>query len=449
MFAKLQARMHPAPYAPAIQEKNQVDKLYKYWRMRITYSLIMGYAVFYLTRKTFTYAMPYIAQELGFNKIELGALGSILYLTYGISKFISGAVSDRSNPRYFMAFGLILAGFCNIAFGLSSSFWLFALFWGLNGWFQAWGWPPCCKCLTYWFNRSERGLWYSICNTSHNLGGAVIPVLTVFLAMNYGWRWAMFIPAFISIGMGLVLINRLRDVPQTLGLPPIEEKHKEPATEHIRLKPLSIKEIMLKNVLNNKFVWLFAIINFFVYFVRTAISDWSVLYLMEAKEAGDVLASQAPFWFEMMGIAGMLIAGFASDFFYKGNRVPIIVLCGFGMLVSILGLWWTPDHMIYLDFVFYASLGFFVFGPQMIVGLAASECVDKRAASSANGFAGTLGYIGAASAGLPVGLGIEVWGWAGYYISMVICAICIFFLLIPFWSNPNTNQRREVDVITF
>lgn len=424
------------------QKKEAINKSYKYWRFRITYSLVMGYAVFYLTRKTFTYAMPYIAQDLDFNKVQLGALGSILYLAYGLSKFISGAISDRSNPRYFMAIGLILTGACNIAFGLSSSFWLFALFWGLNGWFQAWGWPACCKCLTYWFNRTERGLWYSIVNTSHNIGGAVIPIITVFIAINYGWRWSMFIPAGISIVMGLVLINRLRDIPQTLGLPPVDRKHHEVHEPYEIPRKLTLWEIMFNNVLKNKFVWLFAITNFFVYFIRTAVSDWSVLYLMEDKNAGDFLASQAPFWFETMGILGMILAGLVSDIFHKGNRIPVIMICGVGMLVSIFGLWVTPPDLIYLDFIFFAMLGFFVFGPQSIVGLAASECVDKRAASSANGFAGTLGYLGAASAGLPVGMSIELWGWLGYYIPMIGCAFIICCLLLPFRSSQATVQRK-------
>ncbi|HRE32251.1 MAG TPA: MFS transporter, partial [Candidatus Berkiella sp.] len=85
----------------------------------------------------------------------------------------------------------------------------------MNGWFQAWGWPACCKQLNYWFAQSERGLWYSICSTSHNLGGALIPIIAVFCAIQFGWRYAMFVPAVCSILMGFVLMNRLRDVPRT------------------------------------------------------------------------------------------------------------------------------------------------------------------------------------------------------------------------------------------
>jgi len=115
------------------------SRLYQYWRLRIFFSIYIGYAFFYLTRKSFNFAMPAMIAELGISKTELSFLGSVLYISYGASKFLSGILGDRCNPRYFMSIGLILTGVFNIFFGLSSSVLFFALFWGLNGWFQGWG----------------------------------------------------------------------------------------------------------------------------------------------------------------------------------------------------------------------------------------------------------------------------------------------------------------------
>ena len=86
-------------------------------------------------------------------------------------------MADRSNPRYLMGFGLILTGLFNIFFGLSSSVLVFAIFWGLNGWFQGWGWPPCNRLLTHWYSQKERGRWWGAWNTSHSVGGALIPII--------------------------------------------------------------------------------------------------------------------------------------------------------------------------------------------------------------------------------------------------------------------------------
>ncbi len=165
----------PAQHIEPIQDSTEVNSLYKYWRMRILYSMFIGYVFFYFTRKSFTFAMPGLMEDLHFDKIHLGILASLLNVSYGISKFTSGIISDRSNPRYFMAFGLIMTGILNICFGLSSSFLFFAIFWGLNGWFQGCGLPPCARFLTHWYSQSERGSWWSTWSVSHNIGAGLTP----------------------------------------------------------------------------------------------------------------------------------------------------------------------------------------------------------------------------------------------------------------------------------
>ena len=183
----------PDPLLEEIQDDKLVRKKYRYWRLRTFYGMYIGYAFYYFTRKSFTFAIPSMLED-GFSFSELGMLGSILSITYGISKFVSGVMGDKSNPRYFMSIGLILTGIFNIGFALSSTWILLAVFWGLNAWFQGWGWPGCAKLLTHWYSQSERGRWWSIWNTSHNLGGAVIPIIIAFIAHHYGWRFSMFIP---------------------------------------------------------------------------------------------------------------------------------------------------------------------------------------------------------------------------------------------------------------
>ncbi len=440
--------LKPAPYLPITKSPAEIEGDYRYWRIRICYSVFIGYALFYFTRKSFTFAMPYMAEDLGFSKGQLGLLASILYISYGISKFISGVMSDRSNPRYFMATGLIITGILNILFGMSSQLWVFAVFWGLNGWFQAWGWPACCKQLNYWFAQSERGLWYSVCSTSHNLGGALIPLLAVFCAVQFGWRYAMFVPAVCSILMGFVLINRLRDVPRTLGLPTVEDyknKTVNIATQDQQTKHslLSVREILFKQVLNNKYVWIFSISYFFVYVVRTAINDWTFYYLTEAKHMEDMLASSGVFWFEVGGFVGMIAAGWGSDYFWKGNRVPAMVVCAVGLIGALFGLMYVPADQVFLDMLLLALIGAFVFGPQMIVGLAAAEFVDKRAAATSNGFAGTLGYFGAATAGYPIGKMIDSYGWHGFFIALLVSSAVILFMLLPLWSAHDNNKADK------
>lgn len=92
--------LRPTPPAPAIENEDVVKKQYKYWRLRIFYSMYVGYIFYYFSRKSFTFAMPSLMKDLGLEKSDMGILASIMAITYGLSKFISGVASDRSNPRF-------------------------------------------------------------------------------------------------------------------------------------------------------------------------------------------------------------------------------------------------------------------------------------------------------------------------------------------------------------
>ena len=112
--------LNPAPYKDEIEDPKVVEKEYKYWRFRIFCGMYIGYIFYYFSRKSFTFAMPALMIDLGFDKSQLGILGSVLSISYGLSKFLSGILSDRSNPRYFMAIGLMITGVFNILFGMRS-----------------------------------------------------------------------------------------------------------------------------------------------------------------------------------------------------------------------------------------------------------------------------------------------------------------------------------------
>jgi OPA family sugar phosphate sensor protein UhpC-like MFS transporter len=433
-----------APYKEEIKDPDLIKKNYKYWRMRIFYSMYIGYAFFYITRKSFTFAMPAMMVDLGFSKADLGILGSVLYITYGLSKFISGMMSDRSNPRYFMAFGLILTGFFNIFFGMTSSILLFAIFWGLNGWFQGWGWPPCARLLTHWYSQSERGTWWGIASTSHNVGGAIIPVLVVFVAEALGWRMAMYVPGILCIIVGLFLINRLRDTPQSLGLPTIEVFKGETTSQkkNFEEKELSQKEMLFEYVLKNKYIWILAFAYFFVYIIRTVINDWGLVYLYEYKQFSLIAAGSCIFSFELGGFFGCLASGFLSDKLFKGRRGPINAIFGLFVVLSVLALWYTPVGGIIFASIVMFAIGFFIFGPQMLVGVAATELSHKKAAGTAVGFIGWFGYAGAATAGFPFAKITQEYGWGMFFVVLGICSIVMVLLLLPVWSIKSREQEE-------
>jgi len=434
--------LKPAPYTEEIQDPEIVKKKYNYWRIRTFLGMYVGYAFFYFTRKSFNYAMPALQADLGLGKLELGILGSTLSIAYGASKFLSGIVGDKSNPRYFMSFGLILTGIFNFCFGMSSALWTLALFWGLNGLFQGWGWPGCAKLLTHWYSQSERGRWWSIWNTCHNLGCA-LPLLGAFVAEKMGWRYAMYLPGVICTCMGFYIMAMLRDTPQSLGLPTIEKFRGEPEATRKEKSELSTKEILFEYVLKNKFIWVLAFAYFFVYVLRTAL-DWSILYLVEVKGYSNFKAGACYFLFEIGGACGGITAGWTSDLLFKGKRNPVNVLFSMAIAMLILGYQSFTGANPWVDGAFLFLLGFFIFGPQMLIGMATAELSHKKAAATATGFAGFFAYcLGAACAGAPLGLVIKHAGWNAFFATLVGCALAAALLLLPLWSVKTLPKEKK------
>lgn len=442
---KLLKFFRPAEHIPEINDQNKVESLYKYWRIRTFAGMYLGYVFYYFTRKSYTLAMPFLMADSSLNLSigQLGILGSVLSMTYGLSKFFSGIMADRSNPRFFMSIGLILTGICNIAFGFSSSVALFVLFWGLNGWFQGWGWPPCAKLLTHWYSKKERGRPWSILSTSHSIGGALIPIIASLCAQAWGWRFALYIPGLMCIAVGFILMKILRDTPQSLGLPAVELWKKETSQEKAKEdnKDISVKEMLFKYIFNNRPLWLLGISYFFVYIIRQAINDWSVLFLMQAKGYSAIMASGGVFWFEMGGVLGALLAGWSSDKIFQGRRGPVNVLFCLGVVLALAALYLIPSGSLILHYIASVFVGVMVFGPQMLIGMAAVEIAHKKAAASANGFIGWIAYLGAACAGYPVGKAIELWGWNGFFAILIACGLVSVALLVPFWRNKEQTQE--------
>lgn len=430
--------------APAIERlpDERIDPEYKRYRAQILSTIFVGYAGYYLVRSNINVAKPYLITEHGLTKGDVGLLASALTIAYGLSKFLMGNVSDRSNPRYFLATGLICSGLVNLVFGFLPSLTLMVVFWALNGWFQGMGWPPCGRTMVHWFSDRERGTKMAIWNLAHNVGGMLAPLIASYSLLFIGtWKSAFFVPAVLSIIAGFLVIIFMRDTPQSVGLPPIEEyKDDYPASAvEDREKELSGSEILFKYVLNNKFLWIFAAANVLVYTVRYGVLNWAPTYLTEVK--GYTLTNSA--WqsslYELAGIPGMLFSGWASDRLFHGRRSPVMVYSMSLVTGAILLYWLNPKGNYLVDSIALIAIGFLIYGPVMLIGVAALDLVPKKAVGTAAGLTGLFGYLGATAAEIGIGNVVQHCGWNSGFIVLISAALISIFLLALTW---NVHDRR-------
>ncbi|KAG7223042.1 hypothetical protein INR49_015931 [Caranx melampygus] len=120
---------------------------YGYYRGTIFLAMFVGYTLYYFNRKTFSFVMPSLMQEIKLDKDDLGMITSSQSLAYAISKFISGVLSDQISARWLFSIGLFMVGGINVVFSWSSTVAVFSALWFLNGLGQGFGWPPCGRVL--------------------------------------------------------------------------------------------------------------------------------------------------------------------------------------------------------------------------------------------------------------------------------------------------------------
>jgi OPA family glycerol-3-phosphate transporter-like MFS transporter len=386
----------PEPIDPLPQE--QVQQLYPRYRLRILESTFAGYASFYLVRNNLSTVTKEMEGALHYDKSMLGDILAITAISYGLSKFLMGSVSDRSDSRKFMALGLLLTAVCNFAFGWVANYYAHMILWALNGFAQGMGWPPCGRSMGHWFSESERGLTFSIWNTSHNLGGGVAGLIAAWSVSAWGgWQYAFFVPGILATVGAVYLFWRLRDTPQSVGLPPIEVYRNDfPDRQHSeesRERTLTSRELLLDKVLLNKFVWLLAVANFFAYITRYSMLDWGPTYLREVKGASLEDGGFAIFALEFGGIPSTILLGWVSDR-AGGRRGMVASLCMVPILFAFLGIMLLPEGYLWLDMTFLATIGFFIYPVINLIVIAALDVVSKKAIGTAAGFIGLFGYIG-------------------------------------------------------
>ncbi|MBY0549730.1 MAG: phosphoglycerate transporter protein PgtP [Candidatus Obscuribacterales bacterium] len=435
--------------APAIERlpNDKIPAEYQRYRTQVLLSIFIGYAGYYLVRTNINVAKPYLIHDLGLSKGDVGLLASALTIAYGLSKFLMGNVSDRSNPRYFLATGLILSGVVNLIFGFLPGLGLMIVFWFLNGWFQGMGWPPCGRTMVHWFSDGERGTKMAIWNIAHNVGGMLAPIIASYAItlplLGGSWKSAFYIPAVISLLLAIVVLVFMRDTPQSVGLPPIEEfKNDYPSTGVAdRERELSASEIFFKHVFNNKFLWIFSAANVLVYIVRYGVVNWAPTYLTEVKGYSITNSAWQSALYEFAGIPGMLFSGWASDKLFHGRRSPVMVIFMLLVTAAVCLYWFNPPGNYLVDSIALIAIGFLIYGPVMLIGVAAIDLVPKKAAGTAAGLTGLFGYLGATAAEIGIGTVVQHFGWGMGFTVIISAAILAIVLLSLTW---NVHDRRNL-----
>jgi len=417
----------------------------------------LGYAGYYLVRKNLSLASADMIAEGLIDKQGVGIAASAVSIAYAFSKFIMGTLSDRSDARKFLTIGLIMASLVMMSVGFLpfspsdmainvSILFVFMLFVGV---LSGMGWPPCGRVMAYWFSNNERSFKMSVWNISHTIGSGTLGVIALFgvgifadMGVDQTWRANFIFPPLIAMSIAVFCWWALRDTPESCGLPSVADwrnDHSGVRTKEKVGEKVPFKTQLFDYVLKNKWIWMIAFANVFVYLIRYGVGDWSPTYL---QETGIMTAAESKLAFSIhnyVGGVGTIFCGWISAKFFRGKCAPSNVIFMTLVTIGVLIYWQilplaaatgvAPKVWAYVALIL---IGFCIYGPVALVTIQAVNLVPKNATGTAAGFVGLFGYLVGDSllSKIIVG-GIADHSWDAANMTMVIGALlgillCIF-----------------------
>lgn len=423
--------------------------------------VFIGYMAMYLVRKNFNIAQNDLISTYGLSMTELGLIGLGFSITYGIGKTVVSYYADGKNTKQFLPFMLILSGIAMLGFsfsmgGGSVSLFLMIAFYSLSGLFQSTGGPSSYSTITKWTPRNKRGSYLGLWNMSHNVGGAGAAGVALFGA-NYlfdGHVIGMFVfPSLLAIVIGFIGLRYGSDSPEAYGLGKVEELFDEVISEEdtaAEENKMTQWQIFVEYVLKNKVIWLLCFANIFLYVVRIGIDQWSTVYAFQELGLSKEVAISGFTMFEVGALVGTLMWGYLSDL--ANGRRALVACVSLALIIMTLEFYQhATSELMYLSSLF--ALGFLVFGPQLLIGVAAVGFVPKKAISVADGVKGTFAYlIGDSFAKLGLGMiadGTPIFGltgWKGTFAALdtsaFLCITLLAFVAIAEEKKIRKEKKR-------
>ena len=145
-------------------------------------------------------------------------------------------------------------------------------------------------------------------------------------------------------------------------------------------------------------------------------------------------AGWAYFANEIAAIPGTIICGWLSDRVFHGRRaLPTMLFMG--IVAVLIFVYWQNFTNIHIVIACLIAIGFFIYGPVMLIGVQALDLAPKNAAGTAAGLTGFLGYVlgTALLANVVIGYVAQAAGWSWTFMLLIgACLLSVVFMALTY-----------------
>jgi MFS family permease len=364
---------------------------------------------------------PMIA-EFGWSRGSMSLAFFLNMTLYALSLIAVGRFYDRYGPKWVIIISTLFLSAGYIFISRITSLWQFLLFYGILAAVGLGGTTvPLVAALTSkWFVK-WRGLAISLSLSGNSIGQfALVPLLTI-ITLRYGWR-----ASYFSIGVIMLVVNValallvIRGDPDDFGMRPFgfEGERREQGGSHQDQFDDDPRDMGLREAMGTYSFWLYLTVMFACgsgdFLVTTHLIPLITDYGISATKAGNILA-----WFGLMSLAGILIAGPASDLI--GNKIPIALTFLIRVFLFVLILKYQNATSFY---IFALAFGFTFLITAPLTPTLVGRLYGLSHVGLISGFITTIHHLGG---GLWAYLGGVIFDHTGSYrLAFMISAVMAF-----------------------
>ncbi len=357
----------------------------------------------YLDRTAMGLTGDAVTKDLNLTDTEFGWILFAFTVAYGLFDIPTGWLGDKYGPKNTLIRIVIVWSIFTILTGFSTSFLMLFIVRFLFGAGEAGAYPNAAVAISRWFPTYERGRAQSIVWMCSRLGGALAPFFILPLMNNYDWRTVFYIFGVIGIIWAIVWALFFRDEPR--DMPNIKPEEVKLIEENRSIKSASHVTLPWRIILKNRNLWALCGMYYFLLYGAYFYMSWMPKYLSKGRgipKEDLTYMTSLPF---IMGIAGCVIGGFASDYLVKkwglkwGRRsvgMAGLILSGIAILIATN----IKDNNIAIIFL---SLGLAFKDFTLPVAWSVATDIGGKRAGTIAGTMGMCGHIG--SSMMSVGFG--------------------------------------------
>ena len=382
----------PPTRVPAAQAA--VGPSYKWWVVGMLWFVCFFN---YGDRQAIFSVFPKLKEEFGFDKVELGLIGSAFMWVYAAGAPLAGFVGDRARRKNLILGGCLFWSWVTLMTGWCGRFWHFVAVRALEGFGETFYYPASMALVSDYHDPRTRSRAMSFHQSSVYVGTIAGGWLGAWFAEQLGWRTGFYFFGGAGMALALTLYFFLRE-PRRGEAEAAAGAAPQPA------HPLALRELggaIFRNPVAFVLMGVFLGANF----VATIFLTWTPTFLVEKFHFKLTAAGlSGSVFIHLASALSVPVAGWLADRWVRrhaGGRMMVqaLGLLGGAGFVFLVGATHRVEVLLAAMTVFGFCKGFY----DSNIFASLFDVVEPRARATAAGIMNTVGWGGGALGPLAVG----------------------------------------------